>query len=306
MASAEKSSLGKDDRAVRQLAKAYRAWRHGEPGLAGDSGLAVPITTLARDKATLAPGRWLAPAPADLSHDEIAAPVDAARNEVGQLLTGLPRKTPLGKLHRRAGGEFVSVNDLILGRRIQVVPSIPAHASHTEFEKRPDMTPVVSARSVDGFDFDGLFDSYSYVGAGERTKIGDDSLVTRRGDVIVSPLVARGRVLARAVAVNDVPGFVSRSEIHLRVLGDDLNPDYVAMMLQSKWNAAFFTGGSSPKFNVRDLQIPQASIEQQMSAIQGLEGLNSSRQHAQDLVAALDRLKEAAIDAVATGRYDVS
>jgi hypothetical protein len=307
MASTEKSPLGKNDPTVRQLAKDYQAWRHGKPGAPSDFWRAVQITTLAREKATLVPGRWLTPSPGDLTHEEIAGPVDAARSEVAQLLAGIPKKSPVGKLHRnRSGGDYVSVNDLILGRRIQIVASIPASASHSEFDKRADMTPVVSARSVDGFDFDGLFDTYSYVNAEERDRIGDDSLLARRGDVIVSPVVVRGRVRARAVAADDPHGFVSRSEIHLRVLSDDLDPDYVAVMLQSRWNAAFFTGTSSPKFNVRDLQIPQVSIEQQIEAVQGFEGLTGSRQQVEALAAALDRLREASIDAVATGRYGLS
>ena len=312
MMSAEKSPLDTTDQTSRQLTAAYRDWRSGEAAAAPGSDIAkvVPITTLARNQTTLVPRRWLSPSPGDLGPEEITSPANSARDEVARLLQSLPKASAMGKLHREPSGRnFTSVNDLILGHRIQIVTPVPANTSHAEFDEHPEMTPVVTARSANGLDPDeiGLLRSYAYVNAEERKKIGDDSLLARRGDVIVSPLAVRGRVLARAVADDDRPGFVSRSEIHLRVvLADELDPDYLALMLQSTWNAAFFTGESSAKFNVRDLQIPQASLEQQRAAAQGLKALDTARQHADALAAALDHLKKTAIDAVATGRYSIA
>lgn len=307
MMSAEKASL-KTDQTQRQLAAAYRAWREDETGSAPSRGVAVPITTLARSRSTLVPRRWLSPSPDDLSPKEISLPADSARQEVAKLLQNLPTAPALGRLKQQhAVGDFISINDLILGNLVQVVNPIPPKTAHTELEEHPEMTRVVTARTTTALDLDdGILRTYTYVNNEERKRIGDDSLLARHGDVIVSPLAMGGRVIARSVRPGESPGFVARTETHLRVLSEELDPDFLAMMLQARWNSAFFTGESPAKFNVRDLQIPRASLEQQREATEGLRTLDSARSQAEAMADALDRLKSAAIDAVATGRFTMS
>lgn len=98
-------------------------------------------------------------------------------------------------------------------------------------------------------------------------------------------------------ALHDPAGFVSRTETHLRLLTDGLDPEYLALMLQSKWNGIFFTGESPARFNVRDLEIQPAPLKQQRATVEGLRALHQARLEVEFLAGALDRLKNAAIDA---------
>lgn len=307
MMSAEKSLLGRPDRAKSQLVTAYRAWRSGVASRP-TAGVAVPVTTLAQSKSTLVPRRWLFPTPDDLSLEELAEPTDTARKELTRLFQDLPKPTALGRLRVEAvDAGHVSLNDLIQGHRIQVLTSLPPNTSHTDFEEHTDLIPVVTAQSLTGLDpDDSPIRSYSYVSDEERAKIGDDNLMTRPGDIIVSPVAHNGRVVARAVTDTDPVGFVSRTETHLRPVTDDLDPEYLALMLQSKWNGIFFTGESPARFNVRDLEIQPVPLAQQRATVEGLKALHQARLDIELLAGALDQLKNAAIDAAATGRYTVS
>lgn len=301
-------SAEKPDENLRELADAYRAWRGGTTPSDPAESVSVPLRKLAQDNSTLIPRRWLALTPEDLSSSELTGPVDLARQRAAELLAAIPHPAALGVLHAAATrSDLIALRELIRGQRVRVVGSLPTSKYQIEFQQEPNLIPVVTAESSTGLDpNDFPIRSYSYVSEEERAKIQDDSLMTRAGDVIISPIAKEGRVLARVVSETDPIGYVAATQTHLRILTDDLHPGYLALMLQSTWNAAFFTGHSPARFNVRDLEVPILPAEQQWATAEGFRELDEVRRKVESLATQITQLTNVAIDATASGRFTIS
>lgn len=117
--------------------------------------------------------------------------------------------------------------------------------------------------------------------------------LTEPGDVLVS---AVGQL---AVAIDQSGGHtLAAGVVGLRVTGSQLRSEYLAAVVDGKWNKRFFTGATIQRVAIRELEVPILALEDQEAFAQAAADLRSISHLAQQLQAAsseaLERLAEVA------------
>jgi hypothetical protein len=124
-----------------------------------------------------------------------------------------------------------------------------------------------------------------------------DYNVTEHGDVLVTTM----RTI-RAV-VDETGGRTLRPGIsRIRVDQDQLEPHYVAECLAGSWNQRIETGTYIPHANIRDLEIPLLSVQEQIKVVNYLNQVRGLAAVGGALVSASNQLAQAQLDAI---RFDV-
>jgi len=116
---------------------------------------------------------------------------------------------------------------------------------------------------------------------------------TAPGDVLVSTV---GHL---AVALDTFGGHILGTGIvGLRVQGSQLRPDYLAAVVDGRWNKRFLTGRTIQRVAVRDLEVPVLTLEDQEAFARAAADLRNVRHLAEQLQSAaaeaLESLSEVA------------
>lgn len=91
---------------------------------------------------------------------------------------------------------------------------------------------------------------------------------TRCGDVLVA---THGQL---AATIDEFGGHtLGAGVVGLRVVSDQLRSDYLATVVDGKWNKRFFTGSTIQRVAVRDLEVPLLTLEDQEAFARATEDL---------------------------------
>ena len=121
----------------------------------------------------------------------------------------------------------------------------------------------------------------------------DSRDLTEPGEILVSTI---GKL---AVALDESGGhLLATGVVGLRVRGNQLRPDYLAAVLDGKWNSRFFTGQTIQRVPVRELEVPILTLTDQAALAQLAANLQGLRKAAEQLqraaTEALESLAEVA------------
>lgn len=121
----------------------------------------------------------------------------------------------------------------------------------------------------------------------------DDDKLTAANDVLIATIGQLSAVLDESGGHTLGPGVAA-----LRILDDQLRPDYLAAVLSGRWNKRFFTGQAIQRLNVRELEIPILTPSDQAAFAKAAADLKELQREAAQLhdatSEALDRLSEVA------------
>ena len=122
-----------------------------------------------------------------------------------------------------------------------------------------------------------------------------DSRLTAAGDVLIATL---GQL---STAVDESGGHLLGTGVAaLRILDEQLRPDYVAAVLRGWWNSRFFTGQTVQRLSVRDLEIPILTLSDQVAFAKAAADLKEMQREAAQLH---DAASEALGSLTAIARY---
>lgn len=126
-------------------------------------------------------------------------------------------------------------------------------------------------------------------GAGDLTMPGD-VLVATVGQLAVALDGSGGHILGTGV-------------VGLRVMGHQLRSDYLAAVVDGKWNKRFFTGQTIQRVAVRDLEVPILTLADQEAFAQAAADLQNVRRLAGELHAAVGQAMESLAEVARYGTY---
>ncbi|MCD4532502.1 N-6 DNA methylase [Nocardioides sp. cx-169] len=234
----------------------------------------IPVADLLAEGSTLLPSKWTTP-PANPS--ETAVRYREALDGLNEILDAVAdADRPVRAFTQGRGARVVTVGDLIKQGALEMRQGRPSKEGDND-------VPAVSARDI----------------RAQRLPQPDGSLGapgpfdTATGDVLVTTM-NEVRTLVDPTGGHRLGNGVYR----LRILSEQLSPDYIAAVLPGEWNARHMTGSTIQRANLRDLEIPVLPRERQDALSAALSEITRLRARAAQLEAQAAELSSLLLDAI--------
>jgi hypothetical protein len=238
----------------------------------------VAVEDLLVEGANLNPSRWIVGDGADPTEvaDAYAARLQAVNSNLEHLAE---LDLPLPAFTEGRGARVVTVGDLV---RSGAVELRQGRVGRSDMER----DDVIVARDVSN----GVLPEHEAPDAPEPE-------LTQPGDVLVTT-THKISTLMEPIGHHRVAVGVTR----LRCLTDEFSPVYLHYILRGHWNGRHLVGATVQRANVRDLEVPVVSREQQDAFVAAAEQIENIRLAA---VALEDHARELNAQMIEAVRYDV-
>ncbi len=241
----------------------------------------VSIADLLNEGANLTPRRWLA----DVALEDVDVAAEARRAE-GALNRALDAAAT------RNGGTLPPID--FDGTRVLSLSDLLKFGSVCEL-RRGSVVPGEKGDTPTGV----IRPSHLREGLPEHRPapgIADPAKLTQPGDVLVT---TRHSVQA---AVDTVGGYAVSNQVWILAVNTNvLLPAYLAVALTGTWNNKFQVGTAIKHVNLKDLEIPVPSLEEQEQIVRAIAGAEMARRTALQVADAAVNFTEGLLNAVRYG-----